>query len=63
MHNTNDTTRMCSICREVLADEKEGKAHLQNSHAEKVNQERANPNIEATINSVGGEKLSKVCVL
>ena len=47
---------MCTICKEVLEDEKEGKTHLFNVHPEAVNKE-----IKVMGVSVQGDKLSKVC--
>ena len=47
---------MCTICKEVLEDEKEGKTHLFNVHPEAVNKGTKVMGITAQ-----ADKLSKVC--
>ena len=59
-HNTSENSRMCTICHEILEDEKEGKAHLMSTHPETLT--KGQPSLKTTLprGSTQAEKISKV---
>ena len=51
---------MCTICKEILEDEKEGKAHILSLHPEAVIKERLNIKTTVPRGLTQDDKISKV---